>query len=664
MDSDETRAIVDALNKPPFTKEFTLIGFDAQAPLQLLQVLNDVIEHINGNDRPTQIRQEEPEETLSRMLSALRVFRYKPAGDVKAFRASLIGGEKATIYPILQWLLERLEDLKLRAYLGKFLVRLEVPADFLQDQEVAEMNEKYGGLIKEFTEVHQEVEQHRKSGFSAKDIKEDMLAMDQEKEQIVKRIDRIKRKCERFPQYEEMLQASRLLRKEHDREDELRDAAVEQQKHADAAEARYTKARDRLREAESTTISGADELMARTDEEHSMLKYMAREKLVAAVAERQAHVDKLERVLAQPMMTREDVDALHHRIDELTAETNRLMEKRMVSNDSGADRQMALYKQQASIIARKKEDAADRLMERQERLQALEAQLAERRKGDSLITRDEFMRYAEKLRPIAKDYKAKKSDLGNARSEVMTLEGTVNVLEAKAAAMDEALKKLEAEKGVSGYHETQQTLEAVSMAANTANTRKEENLQDMAAMAAELNASIDKRRHELAPLVKKLRAARVEKGSLEGNYNEKKSAYERTAKDLETSRSALEKEVRMYREEVGAYESRYHHLNALYDGVQAQSERVAEEKKAYRTQKPSFRDACQERIDEAERLGKHLREKQGQIETNHESNLRQCQLWHDLRELMQVKLTSAPENKRAEAGGPHGEDGEDNRLVL
>jgi hypothetical protein len=48
--------------------------------------------------------------------------------------------------------------------------------------------------------------------------------------------------------------------------------------------------------------------------------------------------------------------------------------------------------------------------------------------------------------------------------------------------------------------------------------------QDMAATAAQINASIEQRRHELAPLVKKLRAARIEKGSLEGDYNEKKAA--------------------------------------------------------------------------------------------------------------------------------------------
>jgi hypothetical protein len=143
-----------------------------------------------------------------------------------------------------------------------------------------------------------------------------------------------------------MLGASRLLRKEHDREDELRAGAVEQQKQAEAAEVRYTKVRERLREAQASTISGADELMIRTEEEHSMLKYMAVQKLPAAVAERQAHIDKLEGVLAQPMMGREDVDALHQNIDTLTAETNKLIEQRMVNNDSGSDRQMALYKQQ------------------------------------------------------------------------------------------------------------------------------------------------------------------------------------------------------------------------------------------------------------------------------------------------------------------------------
>jgi hypothetical protein len=86
-------------------------------------------------------------------------------------------------------------------------------------------------------------------------------------------------------------------------------------------------------------------------------------------------------------------------------------------------------------------------MESQERLQSLEADLAERRKGEPRMSKEEFVRYADKLRGVAKDYKIKKALLGNARSEEVVLDGTVKVLEAKATAMSEALTKLEAEKG-------------------------------------------------------------------------------------------------------------------------------------------------------------------------------------------------------------------------
>jgi len=45
------------------------------------------------------------------------------------------------IYPILQWLLERLPDLRKRAYLAKYLVCMEIPGDLLADQELYELNE-------------------------------------------------------------------------------------------------------------------------------------------------------------------------------------------------------------------------------------------------------------------------------------------------------------------------------------------------------------------------------------------------------------------------------------------------------------------------------------------------------------------------------------------
>ena len=45
------------------------------------------------------------------------------------------------MYPILQWLFENLAELKKRAYLARYLVKLDVPPDQLADQELYELHE-------------------------------------------------------------------------------------------------------------------------------------------------------------------------------------------------------------------------------------------------------------------------------------------------------------------------------------------------------------------------------------------------------------------------------------------------------------------------------------------------------------------------------------------
>ncbi len=46
------------------------------------------------------------------------------------------------IYPVLEWLLHRIPDLKKRAYLAKYLVKLEVRNEVLADQDVADLYEQ------------------------------------------------------------------------------------------------------------------------------------------------------------------------------------------------------------------------------------------------------------------------------------------------------------------------------------------------------------------------------------------------------------------------------------------------------------------------------------------------------------------------------------------
>lgn len=51
-------------------------------------------------------------------------------------RQGLAQGSKETIHPILFWALSRLPDLQKRAYLARFLQKIEVPPEIMQDDEV------------------------------------------------------------------------------------------------------------------------------------------------------------------------------------------------------------------------------------------------------------------------------------------------------------------------------------------------------------------------------------------------------------------------------------------------------------------------------------------------------------------------------------------------
>ena len=71
-----------------------------------------------------------------------------------AFRQGLVQGDKQIIHPILSWLLQNMTDLKKRAYLAHYLVKVDVPLEILSDSDVAALYEQvsfwnyFSGTIK------------------------------------------------------------------------------------------------------------------------------------------------------------------------------------------------------------------------------------------------------------------------------------------------------------------------------------------------------------------------------------------------------------------------------------------------------------------------------------------------------------------------------------
>uniref|UniRef100_A0AAQ6AP32 Intraflagellar transport protein 81 homolog n=1 Tax=Amphiprion ocellaris TaxID=80972 RepID=A0AAQ6AP32_AMPOC len=625
--SEQLKFIVEQLNKEPFKKSFNLITFDTLEPMQLLQILNDVLAEIDPK-QALDIREEMPEQTVKRMCALLGMLKYKPPGnlsDVSSFRQGLVTGNKPVIHPILHWLLQRVPELKKRAYLARFLVKLEVPAEFLQDDVINDTYHQYEELVEGFKRYHKECEQLRTSGFSTAEIRRDISAMEEEKDQLIKRVERLKKRVESVSNHQRMLEQARQLRVEKEREESLTHQKQEQKNQLFQAEQRLLRSQQQLKDMrQAATDANPESLMKRLEEEIKVNSYMVSEKLPKELEGMRRTVHYLQKVALEPAMGQADLQELEDKIKEADSQINHLIEKRMMRNDP-MDDNLTLYRQQASIIIRRKESKAEELQEAREELAAAERELRQRSSQAQGSDGEEVIRGDEQT--------------------------------------------MEAEKGISGYSNTQEELERVSAMKSELDEKKGRTLDDMSEMVKKLNSMIVEKKSALAPIIKELRSLRQRCQELSQEYEEKKAQYESCAAGLESNRSKLEQEVKALREETAQKENRYHYINSMSEIIEMQMRRAAEEMKAYvssdpQERKKAIREVYMKNISEQELLGKKLREEQKMVRDSHSANMEQMKMWCDLEQLMECKRQCFIKAQSQVSIGQVIQEGGEDRLVL
>ncbi|XP_071778342.1 intraflagellar transport protein 81 homolog [Centroberyx gerrardi] len=675
--SEQLKFIVEQLNKAPFKKNFNLITFDSLEPMQLLQILNDVLAEIDPK-QAIDIREEMPEQTAKRMFTLLGMLKYKPPGnvtDVSSFRQGLVTGNKPVIHPILHWLLQRVSELKKRSYLARFLVKLEVPAEFLQDDVINDTYHQYEELVEGFKTYHKECEQLRTSGFSTAEIRRDISAMEEEKDQLIKRVERLKKRVESVSNHQRMLEQARQLRVEKEREESLAQQKQEQKNQLFQAEQRLQRSQLQLKDLrQAAADANPESLMKRLEEEIKINSYMVSEKLPKELENKRRTVQYLQKVVSEPAMGQAELQVLEDKIKEVNSQINQLIEKRMMRNDPMDDK-LTLFRQQASIIIRKKEAKAEELQEAREELAAAERELAQRtsqardQDGDEVIRGDELKRLVVKLRSKGTMHKKKRQEIAELKAEYGVLQRTEEILKQRHEAIQQQLQTMEAQKGISGYSDTQEELERVSAIKSELDEKKGRTLDGMSEMVKKLNSVIVEKKSALAPIIKELRSLRQQCQELTQEYEEKKAQYESCAAGLESNRSKLEQEVKALREETGQEENRYHYINSMTEIIEMQMQRAADETKAYvssdpQEKKKAIREVYMKNIAEQESLGKKLREKQKAVRENHGANMKQMKMWRDLEQLMECKRQCFIRAQSQASIGQVIQEGGEDRLVL
>nr|XP_040052696.1 intraflagellar transport protein 81 homolog [Gasterosteus aculeatus aculeatus] len=675
--SEQLKLIVEKLNMDPFKKNFNLITFDSLEPMQLLQILNDVLAEIDPK-QALDIREEMPEQTVKRMCALLGMLKYKPPGthsDVSVFRQGLVAGRKPVVHPILHWLLQRLPELKKRAYLARFLVKIEVPAEFLQDDVINDTSNQYEELVEGFKTYHKECELLRTSGFSTAEIRRDISAMEEEKDQLIKRVERLKKRVESVSTHQRMLEQASQLRVEKEREESLSHQKQEQKNQLFQAEQRLQRSQQQLKDLRQAAAGANPEsLMKRLEDEIKINSYMVSEKLPKELEGVRRTVQYLQKVASEPAMGQADLQELEDKIRDVDSQINQLFEKRMMRNDPMDDK-LTLYRQQASIILRRKASKAEELQEAREELATAERELRERSnqaqasEGGEVVRGDELKRMVVKLRSKGTVCKKQREEIAELKAEYGVLQRTEEILKRRHETVQQKLQTVEAEKGISGYSNTQEELERVSAIKSELDEKKGRTLDDMSEMVKKLNSMIVEKKSALAPVIKELRSLRQRCQEINPDYDEKKAQYESCTAGLESNRSKLEQEVKELIRETAQEENRYHHINCMSEITEMQIQRAAEEMKAYVSSDPLERkkaisEVYTKNISEQELLGKKLREKQKVVRESHGANMEQMKLWRDLEQLMECKRQCFIRAQSQASIGQVIQEGGEDRLVL
>lgn len=128
------------LNAKPFNESLTLVALDEMDSFSMGDLLSRIFDYLDEpeNKKKNRIfnsKNTQPSEIVYKVTEFLRVLGYESTYD-EAWQNGLLSGDRKVIYPIYYYLLANLKLLTKRAYLGKYMVSIEIPIDYSEDPDI------------------------------------------------------------------------------------------------------------------------------------------------------------------------------------------------------------------------------------------------------------------------------------------------------------------------------------------------------------------------------------------------------------------------------------------------------------------------------------------------------------------------------------------------
>jgi len=410
-----------------------------------------------------------------------------------------------------------------------------------------------------------------------------------------------------------------------------------------------------MREAQdSQNESSADVMLKLLRNEVGKLRD-AQSRVKGETMEKVERLQELSKTLSEPAVTEQDIRQLE---DEVSHMTEQIHDLTSTVEENNKDQRLAVYKQQASLVGKKKAAVVKEHLQLEEDKNQLRRELSqkekeyEQQKGHKFMTRDEFKSYAASLRETSVKFKNLKRELNELRSENAVLSRTAQTLQAKDPTPQ-------------GMHEVETRLEQTSVEKSSVDKTKGKTLDEISKIVEQINSQLKEKKNRLAPQIKALRSARQNFQVVETKHAEKKGAYDQVRVSMEGDLTKISGDVHRLETEIQDSEKAYHELNMQLVLADSQTQRACAEARRLRKEERysdafnSLTERYASEIGNLDNLCRELRKEQASVKERHGGNLKQKKEFALLEGLMRVKLRCAQQELASGglAGAVYGQRG-------
>ena len=555
--ANQIRQIVHILNNDPFDQNLTLFSFDELSKKNLKEILFQIIEDIEPEFSKEWRESMNAEDQSAKITEIMSLVDYPAYHD--GIGDNLMGEEDSKeIKVVMYYLLMNPEICRKRAYLGKFLVGVPVPEEFLMDKEIQGLETELKELMDYFKEEHEELSKNDGEDGMLEAQRKEIRQMEREKEQLIIRLKTYQHAGTQTREFREILKATTELRKVQEDDVRLTDKLIIEQKLLENYETHLLMAQQKVATLENKIglDVSAEDILYRARNQEKMLKSLV-EELDRELLDKEGRRRTIDKKLGTRVPDEGELQEMKGIALKLRALLEDLDLRLERAVDEDKEERLEIFRRQVAVVEKRKEDLEEETQECEESkiglevsVQKIKQEMLEKGMAQEELELDDLKTFQERLHSKLSERNSKQEEINHLQRELTVLERTKEILDGEYRQSTQMVRDFEEKFGVQGFSEMEAKIEDLTRQKGKIDQVKGQSLEELSHIVQNLSAKIAEKQGELQPLVNQQKSVKNEIRSLEGEYNQKKEIYWKQLGGLKEEYETLVKTVTDKRGEI------------------------------------------------------------------------------------------------------------------